>query len=240
MPYISASCTAHSLGDGPACAVPAHEQPRFVSGSEEISVGLANGEGRSLWELTTRRWETKADRVGLRRQCYLRFYSLHEPCHDLSGFAARGSAVPSHARNASHHRRSHRAPDRDTRRCAGTISSGDLLNGAQLLSAPLPRPFRTADRASSLCTPTVSNANASTSSAASLNTPVPQNGEPIAKPHSPVPNPGSISRIWKIPIAVSDSLQRHREARVGARCPLPECPGDELLEPFDRGWRRRG
>ena len=32
--------------------------------------------------------------------------------------------------------------------------------------------------------------------------PVPQNCEPIAKPHSAVPNDGSSERTWKMPIAV--------------------------------------
>ena len=42
--------------------------------------------------------------------------------------------------------------------------------------------------------------------APSWNTPVPQNGDPIAKPHSAVPNPGSSSRSWKMPIAVSSPV----------------------------------
>ena len=43
-------------------------------------------------------------------------------------------------------------------------------------------------------------------SAPSWNTPVPQNAEPMAKPHSAVSNPGSLARTWKIPIAVSKPL----------------------------------
>ena len=39
--------------------------------------------------------------------------------------------------------------------------------------------------------------------APSMNTPVPQNAEPIANPHSAVPKPGSSCRTWKIPMAVS-------------------------------------
>ena len=79
-----------------------------------------------------------------------------------------------------------------------------LLHGAQLSAARRCRGRSgPPTRASSRCTPSVSNANSSTSSAPSWNTPVPQNGEPIAKPHSAVPNPGSVSRIWKMPIAVS-------------------------------------
>ena len=33
--------------------------------------------------------------------------------------------------------------------------------------------------------------------------PVPQNADPIAKPHSAVPKPGSSCRTWKMPMAVS-------------------------------------
>ena len=49
----------------------------------------------------------------------------------------------------------------------------------------------------------VSNAKSMTMRAPSMNTPVPQNAEPIANPHSAVPKPGSSCRTWKIPIAVS-------------------------------------
>ena len=70
-----------------------------------------------------------------------------------------------------------------------------------LRSAPLPRPFRTAARASSRCTPRVLEREIEHQLRAVLNTPVPQNADPIAKPHSAVPNPGSSWRTWKIPIA---------------------------------------
>jgi len=47
----------------------------------------------------------------------------------------------------------------------------------------------------------------------------PQKGEPIAKPHSAVPNPGSSSRIWKMPIAVSKPLTvTAKQAYVPAIC----------------------
>ncbi len=38
----------------------------------------------------------------------------------------------------------------------------------------------------------VSNANSTVLLAALMKTPVPQKGDPIANPHSPTPNPGSI------------------------------------------------
>ena len=71
-------------------------------------------------------------------------------------------------------------------------------------SAPLPRPLRTAARASSRCTPSVSKTNSFTSSAPSSNTPVPQNAEPMAKPHSAARNSLSSCRTWKMPIAASE------------------------------------
>ena len=55
-----------------------------------------------------------------------------------------------------------------------------------------------------------------------------------AKPHSAVPNPGSSSRSWKIPIAVSVLVERHREAGIRPGRALPQRPGDEPLEAFDR------
>jgi hypothetical protein len=36
-----------------------------------------------------------------------------------------------------------------------------------------------------------------------MKAPVPQNEEPIAKPHSAVPKPGSSCRTWKMPMAES-------------------------------------
>ena len=101
-------------------------------------------------------------------------------------------------------------------------------------SAPLPRPLRTAARASSRCTPTVSNANSTTSSAPSWNTPVPQNAEPIANPHSAVPKPGSSCAHLEDADRGVVAVERDREAGIRAGRALAQRPGDELLEAFDR------
>ena len=49
---------------------------------------------------------------------------------------------------------------------------------------------------------------------------MPQNCDPIAKPHSAVPKPGSVSRIWKMPIAVSKpcSVTAKQAYVPAARC----------------------
>ena len=70
-------------------------------------------------------------------------------------------------------------------------------------SAPLPRPLATAERASSRWMPTSPNAKPRTSFAAAWNMPVPQNAEPMAKPHSAMSKPAPSVRIWMMPIACS-------------------------------------
>ena len=82
------------------------------------------------------------------------------------------------------------------------------------MSALLPRPFCTAAGASSRRTCSVSNANSSSISAPSEHA-VPQNGDPMAKPHS-----ASNPRVACADLEDSDrrieALERDREARVGA------------------------
>ena len=67
----------------------------------------------------------------------------------------------------------------------------------------------------------------------------PRTADPIANPHSAVPKPGSSSRSWKMPIAVSMPVERDREAGIRAGLALPQRPRDEALEAFNRGRRRR-
>ncbi len=74
-----------------------------------------------------------------------------------------------------------------------------------LRSAPLPRPFWVAARASTRCAPIVWKVKSSTSLAASGNAPVPQNADASANPHSAIRKPASSSRTWKMPAAAPRS-----------------------------------
>ena len=123
---------------------------------------------------------------------------------------------------------------------AGTTSEQPFLHGADFLeravarvrSAP-PRAPRAGARQPS------SNANLIISSAPSWNTPVPQYADPIAKPHSAVPNPGFELAQLEDPDRRVRAVERHREADIRSRPALTQRPGDEPFEAVDRRRRRR-
>ena len=68
------------------------------------------------------------------------------------------------------------------------LSQDAFLDRADLQQRGIGAPLVRGGRASSRCTPMVSNANARSSSALSRKTPVPQKAEPTANPHSAVLN----------------------------------------------------
>ena len=109
------------------------------------------------------------------------------------------------------------------------------------LSAPLPRPFATAARASKRCDAEDVDAEIRAPRVApSTNRPVPQNCEPSAKPHSHDPK----ARLERAQLEQADRASSCPPARRRSRCSCPASrsllrPGDELLEAFDRGRRRR-
>jgi hypothetical protein len=95
-------------------------------------------------------------------------------------------------------------------------------NAPSFRSAALPRVLASEARASRRRVRSVSNAKLMASRALSPKIPVPQNSDATAKPHSAVPNSGSIDRICTRPIAVSEprgtiAKQTHCPARRSRR-----------------------
>ena len=154
--------------------------------------------------------------------------------------SARCRSPTSSWRRASPRRAPPTAPDRDARRSRRNERRSTPSCLAPIFrSAPLPRPLRTAARASRRCEPTTSKAKSRTSLAPSTKSPVPQKSAPSAKPHSAVPKPGSSERTWKRPIAVSEPCGTTAKHDILARGALAKRPRDEALESVDRRRRRR-
>ena len=122
--------------------------------------------------------------------------------------------------------------------------SNDCRNTASrtaptLASAPLPRPLAMAARASSRCTPMVSTAKSTIRRAPSAKRP----GAPVGRAEHEAPLRGLEGGV-QLP-HLEDAHRgvgpgrHHREADVAAGRLLGVGPGDEPLEAFDRGRRRR-
>ena len=132
------------------------------------------------------------------------------------------------------------APDRDTRRCAGTISAARLRAPRRSFrSAPVPRPFLTAARASSRCAPIASNANSITSlRAVHEHARAPELGRerepPLGRTEVGLERPHLKQADRRV-----GSARHDREAHVLAGGALPVRPRDEPLEPFHGRRRRR-
>ena len=105
------------------------------------------------------------------------------------------------------------------RNSAGARSSNAHARCWRSRSTPS-APFATQARASRRMVPMVSNVNASTARAHSMNAPLPQNSHPIANPHSAMSNEPFNCRTWKRPTASSQpsgTTPNRLSARTHAR-----------------------
>ena len=152
---------------------------------------------------------------------------------------ARGAAA-TQARAGDRWRESSRAPGRDTRRSCETICAAGIP-GRRRPSAAHRCPARSAPPPALPAgeRPACRTRSRARAPRCAWNTPVPQNGEPITKPHSAVPKSGVELPDLDDADRGVEAAQRDRVAGVGAGDALAQRPADESLEAFDRGRRWR-